>query len=273
MDPAEAWRRATTLPATVSALVGEVVFLALPSPWKTASVRRVEGWAPKKGDVLEAAGREDQRLAESGRRGFRVMLIKPQGALEPLWLGEPEEREQLVAGPLPRPAWLDALARHHLLARASLWVLGSSSYGLSPVALLMRKHAASVPSRGFLHYDRSWENDTDNPVRDLAAIVERPHMFQQLARLGELLTYEVAGHPELVTVRVEAGNLSGLVASMNSWLDEACAERRIYEWATGTDRLAFLGRSPAEVAALTADVPVGDLSRPRTRLADPRGPG
>lgn len=261
MNAAALWRRTTALPATVSALVGDVVFLALPAPWKTASVKRVRGWTPVQGDVLEAAGHEDPRLAESGRRGFRVLLVKPQGATSPLLLCDVKSAHAVEAGPLERPAWLDALAQHHLLARASLWSLGSSSYGLSPVGLLMRKHSASVPSRGFLHYDWRWANDTDDPVEDLATLAERPGAFRLRALEGERLTYDVVGHPEPVTVHVGPGELSESAASMNSWLDELCAERRLFEWDTGMDRLAFLGRSPAQVAALRAAVPVGELIR------------
>lgn len=261
MDPVELWRRTTTLPATVRATVGDLVFLSLPPPWKTASVRRVAGWAPREGDVLEAAGREDHRLAESGRRGFRVLLVKPKGEPAPLVVGDAAAVKLVDEAPLSRPAWLEALARHHLLARPSLWFLGSSSYGLSPVGLLIRKHAAGVPSRGFVHYDWRWANDTNDPVRDLAALVERPHAFRLRELCGEQLTYEVVGHPEPITVHVEAGDLSELAASMNTWLDELCAERRLFEWDTQMDRIAFLGRAPGEVVALAGEVPVGELSR------------
>ena len=39
------------------------------------------------------------------------------------------------------------------------------------------------------------------------------------------------------------------------------AERRLFEWDTGMDRIAFLGRAPGEVVALAAEVPVDELLR------------
>jgi hypothetical protein len=50
-----------------------------------------------------------------------------------------------------------------------------------------------------------------------------------------------------------------LASRVNYWLARLRLPRRLYGWATGGDSLAFLARTPEEIEALRAEVPVGDL--------------
>jgi hypothetical protein len=66
------------------------------------------------------------------------------------------------------------------------------------------------------------------------------------------VTFRVVERDEVVSV----DDLHELAAAMNRSLATLGFARRIYDMETGMDACAFLARTPSEVEALTADVPL-----------------
>src|SRR5262245_4746057 len=68
-------QRCRPLQTRVRRVVGNIVFLDLPPPWISATVRRIEGWDPIVGSVVEIGGFDDDRLSDQNKRGFRALFI------------------------------------------------------------------------------------------------------------------------------------------------------------------------------------------------------
>jgi hypothetical protein len=104
-------------------------------------------------------------------------------------------------------------------------VIAASIVALAPPLVV-----TGALSRGFVHYDVAWGNDTDDLVADLAASAGHPESFSQVAVDRRTLRF-VFRHPDGNTVEevvdVEDGDIDQVAARMNRYLDELNAERRI----------------------------------------------
>jgi hypothetical protein len=248
------WDRLTHVSASVRRVVGSVVFLDLDGRG-SATVRRVEGWEPRLKDTIEVAGTLGPRGA------FTLALGRIHGTLHVL--GLPANIRHLFQAasntPSVRPPWLDALVRHGLID--SVEAVQAKWFDDAPIGILCSLHRArEAVAKGFVHYDWKWLNDTENVIDDFARIAGVNGMFHQAehSARADTLTFDVSveGGTIREVVKDVSEGLGAIGGRMNSWLERAGAPRRIYEWTTGADRIAFLGRTPAEVQALQTDLPV-----------------
>ena len=265
-SPEQMWRTCTALSATVDRTTGSMVFLTLPAPFLRATTRKVDGWSPAAGDALEVAGQDGGFGGSTERREFKVLLVKVGAVIHVV--GVPAQFEGVLPAPAPppRPAWIPALAQHGLISSwAARFSVKPKHHGLPPVMLVDHLHPTPKNlKRGTLQYDWKWLNDTNDPVADFAVLAQTPGVFamKSVDRDDGTITFTVKGQEKPVVAECEPGNLDPLAAAMNRELERLGRPRRIYSWTTGSDSVAFLGRTPDEVEKLRKDVPVGQLVVP-----------
>jgi hypothetical protein len=175
------------------------------------------------------------------------------------------------AAPATRPPWIDVLIRHGLLDRDT--AIAKKLYRSDPISLLRSIYdPTEARDKGFVYYDIAWGNDTDDVVADLAVLADRPQSFALIAETRDRIDFEVRA-PDAVRVGVELdGDLELLAAAMNDWLVKLAAERRIWAWDTGTDQVAFLGRSAREIEEMAnAGLPVDRIKLAGARSEDASG--
>jgi hypothetical protein len=205
------------------------------------------------------------RVAESGGlmrwfgMGHFTLVAIPQS-----------DRERQVPTPTTPQPWLEVLVRHGLLDAAR--EVRPELYGADAAGVLVSTYAPrGALSRGFVHYDAAWRNDTDDVVGDLAAIAGHPESFTETAVDRSTLRFvfcRSGGSAREAIVDVEDGDIDRVAARMNECLDELNAKRRIWTLDTGQDRTAFLARPSDEIASMRDE----GLPTDGWRLAGPPPP-
>lgn len=123
-------------------------------------------------------------------------------------------------------------------------------YDATPAGVVMGQYRPTEAiDRGFLHYDHRWANDTEDPIADLAALVDRAEIrstrFRHDARISRRqclspLRFEIAG------TRYVVDDLWEAAAVIDGWLERVGAAVRLFAWNTRGDAYAFLARPLAE---------------------------
>ena len=251
-DASDLWRRPDFIrvAGSVTRIGKTFVSLELAQPYGLVTVAW-SGPLPKVGARVSAAVQDN---VWSVNKNFRVIVVevprllrKPQLVLA----ARPITADASLPPDKPQP-WLDVLVRNGLLEREK--GVAREHYAFDPVTVLRTTYRPTeARDKGFVYYDHRWGNDTDDVVEDLAVLANCLECFALISVTREVLEFEVRP-PDAAAVRikVEMGGdeLIDLSARMNDWLAKLDTDRRIWAWETGTDALAFLGRSEDEVAQM-----------------------
>jgi hypothetical protein len=243
-DTHRTWAREDLVraPAVVTRVGKTFVSVELPPPlgrhtlpWRGPQLRV--------GDRVTVAGEP----AGGFYRRFRPLVVgvAESGGLM-RWLGRgsftlvtipQSDRERQVSTPTTPQPWLEVLERHGLLEAAG--DVRPDLYGADATGVLVCTHAPrGALSRGFVHYDAAWGNDTDDLVADLAAIAGHPESFSRVAVDRSTLRFMFRrrdGSAVEAVVDVEDGDVDPVAARMNGCLDELDAKRRIWTLDTGQE--------------------------------------
>jgi hypothetical protein len=248
MELAKAWSRMAVKPARVKRVMGALVSVTFEDRTEPSTFRAPPGLPFVVGADVDVAG--DARNASGG---FKVCAVEVAG--QRAWVDREAAMTRLFAAPKPPPGpppFLPLLVEHGLLDDVSQ--VGPKLYAHDAQSLLVDLYPPrGALDRGFVHWDHRWNNDTDDPIADLAAIVRAPEL--RAIRIGTTFRFTFDRFAQEVC---DADDLEEVGVAVDRWLSRDMMRLRLFAWVKG-DRHVFLARPLAQGLAFAKALGDRDL--------------